>query len=199
LLVLLNGLRLPAALRERPRTAARGNPVDAAAGGEKFMSSHVKNVRSAFGGALSAFITLGVCAGASAQTTTPTDPRSDAPRPRRATQEQFDREKVTLKDRLQGQIDSATRNIDVLKKMSQGEKGNSKKEHTDMGEHLSDMRSRLQGNIGKIDRATLDDWGMIRPTIKHDMTAMKHELQRVAAVTDVPVPTSGAANTRPRR
>jgi hypothetical protein len=123
---------------------------------------------------LGAVLVTGACTAASAQS-------SQAP-----TQEQFDREKATLKDRTQESIASANESIDVLKRMSDSDKGTAKKRDDDLARSLSDQRDHLAGDLDKMAKATPPDWPSVRPVVMHDLAAMKSELKRASTVTHVP-------------
>lgn len=112
-------------------------------------------------------------------------------------QERFDREKVTLKDQLQAQINAANANIDTLKKMSDADKGTAKKRDDDMEKRLSDLRDALQKDQDKIDKASLNDWNGVHPVVTRDLNAMGRELRTAENVTKIPVPRTGAANKQP--
>jgi Skp family chaperone for outer membrane proteins len=157
---------------------------------------------------LSALLVLGVCgmgSGVASAQSAQSDPgNSGSAQPRgngnKATsQEQFDREKLALKAQIQEQIDAANANVDALKKMSQNDKGPTKKQHDDMQKQLSDTRDRLQNDLDKIDRASTSDWNGLRPAVEHDLTTMHGQLQRVAAITKVPPPQTGSANKQPQK
>jgi hypothetical protein len=126
---------------------------------------------------------------------------SQAPQKQGATkhisQEELDREKVTLKDRAQEQIDAANSNIDQLRKMSDT-KQQTKKQHDDMEKRLSDTRDRLKQDLPKVDDANPSSWGNIRALIERDITAMNTQLQKASTVTNVPVPQTGATNKQPK-
>jgi hypothetical protein len=157
-------------------------------------------------GALSALLALGVSSAASAQTAQPQDPSNTAQDPqgqdpqgnkKQAGQDQLDREKAALKDRVQEQINGADANIDALKKMSKSDKGQTRKRDDDLQKQVSDMRDRLKKDMIKIDKASMNDWPAVRPVVERDVTAMNTQLQRVAAITKVPLPQTGAANKQP--
>ena len=157
---------------------------------------------------LSALLVLGACGAASAQSAqpdpSPSTPGQDQPKSSQgsqgnkgAGQEKFDRDKMALKERVQEQIDAADAHVDTLKKMSENEKGSTKKQHQDMEKQLSDSRDRLKKDMGKIDRSTMDDWNSVHPAVERDVMATNTQLQRVASVTKLPVPQTGAANKQP--
>lgn len=160
---------------------------------------------------LATLLVAGTCGIASAQTTQPSDPHSPPSQQppgadkspstttdkQAAQQEKFDREKVTLKDRVQEQIDAADANIDALKRMSQNDKGQTKKRDDDMQKKLSTLRDHSQANLDKIDKATVNDWSGVKPVVERDINAMNTELKQVAVVTKIQPPTTGAANKQP--
>jgi TolA-binding protein len=113
------------------------------------------------------------------------------------SQEELDREKVTLKDRAQEQIDAANSNIDELRKMNET-KPEVKKKHDDMEKRLSDTRDRLKQDLPKVDDASPSTWGNVRSLIERDLTAMNTQLQRASTVTNVPLPQTGATNKQPQ-
>ncbi len=147
-------------------------------------------------GALSALLALGVMGSASAQSAQPSDQGTSAQQQQQqeTQQERFDREKVTLKDEVQAQISSADAQIDALKNMGKNEKGQTKKQNDDMQKQLSDLRDHLKKDLDKIDKSSQNDWSGVQPVVQRDLMAMNAQLQRVAAITKVPVPPTGAAN-----
>jgi TolA-binding protein len=149
--------------------------------------------------ALSLSLGLGTAGIASAQSAT-THPQNTPTQStsKHKSQEEIDREKVTLKDKAQEQIDAANANIDELQKMGDA-KGQTKKQHDDMAKRLSDTRDRLKGDLPKIDDATMNDWTTVRTQVERDVTALNTQLQRASSVTNVPVPQvqSGATNKQP--
>jgi hypothetical protein len=113
-----------------------------------------------------------------------------------AAQEKMDKEKAALKDRVQQEITAADANIDALKKMSDNDKGSAKKRDEDMEKKLSDLRSTLQDDMGKIDKAqSASDWNATRPVIEHDLQTMTTSLRTAQTVTKVP--RTGAASKQP--
>jgi len=151
-------------------------------------------------GAVATALVLGVCGVASAQQgqqpTEKTTQGAQQPSSNKVTsQEQFDREKVTLKDRVQTSISEADQNIDALKKLSSNEKGADKTRDEDAQKKLSMLRDHLQKDLGKIDKSTINDWSGVRPVVDRDLTAINGELDRVAAITKVP--RVGAASRQP--
>jgi hypothetical protein len=114
-----------------------------------------------------------------------------------AAQEKLDREKATLKDRVEEQITVANANIDALKKMGDNDKGTAKKRDEDMEKKISDMRDHLQQNLDKIDKATVTDWSTLHPIVQKDLNAMQAELKVAQNVTKVPAPRTGAASKQP--
>jgi DNA anti-recombination protein RmuC len=139
--------------------------------------------RKTTAGVLGALLVTGACSLAAAQST------------KNMTQEQFDREKTTLKDRAQESITSANANIDALKKMSDMDKGTAKKRDDDMQKKLSDQRDHLTADIDKMDQASIADWSGMRPIIQRDLTAMDTQLKAATKITHVPP--SGATNKQP--
>jgi hypothetical protein len=141
-------------------------------------------IRKTTAGVLGALLVTGACAIATAQSN------------RAPTREQFDREKVTLRDRAQESITSATANIDALKKMSDTEKGTAKKRDDDLQKKLSDQRDHLTADIDKIEGASIDDWVGMRSVIQRDLATMDAQLKTATHLTHVPIPT-GATNKQP--
>lgn len=139
--------------------------------------------------------TAGIAAAQSAQPNAPTEqPKTD----KETKQEQFDREKVTLKDRVQENINAADQQIDALKNMSKSAKGNDKKRDDDYQKQLSMLKDHLKKDLDKIDKASVNDWTGVKPVIDRDLAAMDTHLRTVASVTHVQVPPSGAANKQPQ-
>jgi hypothetical protein len=152
--------------------------------------------------ALGALLVVGVCGVASAQTAHGQPPEkattSQPSAPKQSAQEKLDRDKVTMKDHVQGAINASDANIDALKRMAEKDKGNLKKRDTLLEKRLSDMRGRLQTDLDKIDKATTSDWKRIRSAVLRDVSAADKEVHRVAAVTKVPTP-RGAASKQPKK
>lgn len=123
--------------------------------------------------------------------------RQATPTTKEAAQERFDREKVTMKDRVQEQITVADANIDALKKMSDKDKGSAKKRDDDMEKKISDLKDHLQKDLDKIDKASVNDWSGVHPVIQRDLNAMESELRTAENVTKIPAPHTGAANKQP--
>jgi hypothetical protein len=120
-----------------------------------------------------------------------------APSTKEAAQERFDREKVTLKDRVEEQITVADANIDALKKMSDKDKGPAKKRDDDTEKKISDLKDHLQKDLDKIDKASVNDWAGVHPVVQRDLTAMESELRTAENLTKIPAPHTGAANKQP--
>jgi hypothetical protein len=154
----------------------------------------MKSIRSltTAAAALSVALTMAAPGAAWAQTA-----QSGSPPSKAQMQEELDREKVTLKDEAQSQIDAATANIDALRRMDNSNSGAGKKRHDDMKKQLSDSRSRLKDDLTKIDQADLSDWVTVRPVIQQDLTALNAQLQQASPITNVPVPQWGTTNRQP--
>jgi hypothetical protein len=114
-----------------------------------------------------------------------------------AAQERLDREKVTLKDRVQEQVSVADANIDALKKMKDSDKGTAKKRDEDMEKKISGLKGHLQKDLDKIDKATPSEWSGVHPAVQHDLNAMEAELKTAEKLTKVPAPRTGAASKQP--
>lgn len=139
--------------------------------------------------------TAGIAAAQSAQQNAPTEqPKTD----KETKQEQFDREKVTLKDRVQEDINAADQQIDALKNLSKDAKGNDKKRDDDYKKQLSMLQDHLKKDLDKIDKASMNDWTGVKPVVDRDLAAMDTHLRTVASVTHVQVPATGAANKQPQ-
>jgi TolA-binding protein len=152
-------------------------------------------------GALSALLIVGVCGAAAAQdqragyTGTAQDPPSAD---HHLTQQTVDQEKAALTDQLKPSIDAANGNIDALKKMSQNENGQTKKEHKGMEKQLSDIRDRLKDDLGKVNHSSLKDWKSVRTSVEQDLDKMDAQLRRAAPITGVRAPQTGAASKQPQ-
>lgn len=149
--------------------------------------------------------TAGIAAAQSADPNTPpsqNQPSADQNRQPRSDkeqkQEQFDREKVTLKDRVQENINAADQQIDALKNMSKSDKGNDKKRDDDYQKQLSTLQDHLKKDLDKIDKASINDWTGVKPVVDRDLAAMDKHLHTVAVVTHVTVPATGAAEKQPK-
>jgi hypothetical protein len=137
--------------------------------------------RKTAAGVLGALLVLGACGAASAQTYTT---------PNQVTQEQVDRDKVTLKNRIQGQISTADANIDALKHMSDTDKGATKQRDEDLQKRLSDMRDHARDNLTKIDKASVNEWPQVKSSVKSDYKALGDQLDTATSITHV-APTGG--------
>jgi TolA-binding protein len=150
-------------------------------------------IRKTVASVLGALLVLGVVGAASAQG--PAIPPATATN-KETKQEQFDRDKVTLKDQVQDAINSADSHIDALKKMESTDKDAAQKRDKDMGKKLSDLKDGLQKDLDKIDKATPSDWATVKPAVEGNLRAMHTELKTAANVTHV-APSTGAANKQP--
>jgi predicted nucleic acid-binding Zn-ribbon protein len=156
-------------------------------------------IAKAVTGALASLFVLGAFGAASAQTNQPSEPgtpQQGATAKDAQQQEQVDREKTALKDRVKQAIDSSDMNIDALKHMNEKDKATAKK-HDDMRKQLTDLRDRLADDMDKIEKAAVNDWKGVRTAVNHDLAATNSELQRVAAITKVQTPRTGAASKQP--
>ena len=138
--------------------------------------------------------TAGVAAAQSAPDPTPNQQQAN----KEDKQAQFDREKVTVKDRVQDNINAADQQIDALKNMSKSDKGNLKKRDDDNQKQLSMLKDHLTKDLDKIDKASMNDWSGVKPVIDRDLAAMDSQLNKVAVITHVQVPATGAANKQPQ-
>jgi hypothetical protein len=138
---------------------------------------------------LGALLVLGACGVAAAQTTDPRPPTGTT----EPKQEHFDREKVTLKDRVQNAITVAETHIDALKKMESTDKDAAEKRDKDMEKKLSDARDDLKDDLSKIDKATPTDWAAVLSGVTGDLKKAEAEIKTAANVTHV-APSTGAAN-----
>jgi hypothetical protein len=137
---------------------------------------------------LGALLVLGACGVAAAQTT---DHKAPTATPEQK-QEHFDREKVTLKDRVQNAITAADTHIDALKKMESTDKEAAEKRDKDMEKKLSDSRDALKDDLGKIDKATPTDWTSVLSGVTADLKKTEESIKTAANVTHV-APNRGAA------
>jgi hypothetical protein len=109
----------------------------------------------------------------------------------------MEKEKASLKDRIQSDISSADAHIDALKKLSDNAKGTAKKRDDEMQKKLSDLRDKLQDDLDKIDKAqSVNDWKAVRPAVSHDLQAMGTSLRIARTVTKVR-PRTGTTNKQP--
>jgi hypothetical protein len=111
-------------------------------------------------------------------------------------QEKLDREKVTLKDKVQDGISLADTNVDALKKIQDSEKGAPKEHAKDMEKKLTDLKDNLKKDLDKIEKATPSDWSSVHASVTKDLSSMDQELKVATTITHVPLPT-GAANKQP--
>jgi hypothetical protein len=116
-----------------------------------------------------------------------TDPQPAADAPQ---QEQFDREKVTLKDKTQESIDSADANIDALHRMAKSADEQKQKQYKDIADDFSMLRGHLKDDLSKIDKASIHDWGGVKPAVERDVSAVNAALQRATSLTHVQAPAS---------
>lgn len=114
-----------------------------------------------------------------------------------AAQEKLDREKVTLKDRVQDAISATDANIDALKKAEDNDKGANKQRDKSLEDKLTDLRdNHLKKDLDKIDKATPSDWSSVHAQVTKDLNATEQQLKVASTITHVPLPT-GAANKQP--
>ena len=153
--------------------------------------------------ALGALLILGTGGLALAQSAAPSATSHETTHPsgtsHETKQEQFDRDKVTTKDRIQQNIMAADANIDALRRMSETDKGANKTRDEEMQKKLSDRRSQLQEDLRKIDDVKMADWPALRATVASHLTSMESNLKTATYVTHVrvQVPPSGATNKQP--
>lgn len=155
-------------------------------------------IRKSAATVLVSLLVLGTAGIAAAQTNVPNQPAQAPKTDKELKQEQFDREKVTLKDRVQDGINAADQQIDALKNMSKSDKGNLKKRDDDYKDKLSMLKGHLKDDIDKIDKASMNDWIGVKPVVDRDLAAMDSHLRTVASVTHVAVPPTGRANKQPQ-
>jgi hypothetical protein len=147
---------------------------------------------------LASLLVLGSAGVAAAQDAPPPSPPPTQKEPSADKQAQLDHEKGMLKDRVQDGITAADQQIDALKDMSKTDKGNDKKRDDDLEKQLSMVKDHLTKDIDKIDGATLTSWSGVRAGVDHDLASMVAHLHKVAAVTHIQVPATGAANKQPQ-
>jgi hypothetical protein len=111
-----------------------------------------------------------------------------------AAKEHFDRDKVTLKDRVSQQVNLAGANIEALEKLSNLDQGTAKERDDQLKSRLGDLRDHLRNDLDKIDKATLGDWSSLRPLVEADLNAMQGQLRVAEAVTNVPAQRPGVAS-----
>ena len=145
-------------------------------------------IRRTAASVLGALLVLGACGVAAAQTMEHKPPTGTT----ESKQEHFDREKVTLKDRVQNAINVADTHIDALKKMESTDKDAAEKRDKDMEKKLSDSRDALKDDLGKIDRATPADWTTVLSSVTGDLKKTETEITTASRVTHVS-PSTGAA------
>jgi hypothetical protein len=133
---------------------------------------------------LGALLVLGACGVAAAQTTDHKAPTTEQ------KQEHFDREKVTVKDRVQNAITVADTHIDSLKKMESTDKGAAETRDKDMVKKLTDSRDALKDDLGKIDKATPADWSSVLAGVTGDLKKAETEIKSAATHA---APPKGAA------
>lgn len=159
--------------------------------------NRIRNIAAVVLGAALAAGAAGT-AGAQATDTTPQHPSDKAAgtAPKEQMQEKLDREKVTIKDRVQDAITTADSNVDALKKVQDSDKGANKQRDKDMEKKLSDLKDNLSKDLDKIDKATSSDWSSVHATVIKDLNSMEQQLKVASTITHVPLPT-GAANKQP--
>jgi hypothetical protein len=145
-------------------------------------------IRRTAASVIGALLALGVCGTAAAQSSEQ-HPGTGTQEPKHA---HFDRDKVTVKDQVQGAITLADTHIDALKKMQSTDKDAAQKRDKDMEKKLSDLRDGLKDDLDKIDKATPTDWASVRAGVESDLKKMDTEIRTAANVTHGP-PTTGAA------
>lgn len=155
----------------------------------------MNRIRNIAAVALGLTLAVGAAGMASAQTTgAAKDPTPSATKEQ--AQEKLDRDKVTLKDKVQDGIGASEANIDALKRLQDNDKGATKQHEKDIEKKLSDMRDTLKGDLDKIDKATQTDWANVHAAVTTHLNSMTQELKVATNVTHVPQ-TTGAANKQP--
>jgi hypothetical protein len=145
-------------------------------------------------------VACGASTGASRQAANqPTYPGATAQEEvtREAAKEQFDRDKVTLKDRVSQQVNLADANIDALKKLGDLHQGTAKDRDDQLKNRLGDLRDHLKDDLDRIDKASLGDWSTIRPLVEADLNATQGQLRVAESVTNVPATRPGVASPQP--
>lgn len=150
-------------------------------------------IRNTVASVLGALVVLGASSVASAQSNAM--PNQNTPTGNLTPQEHLDRDKVTLKDQVQDQINTADANIDALKKLSDTDKGATKKNDETLQKHISDLRDHLKDDLSKIDNASMQTWPNVKATVLSDYNALDAQLKVASNITHVP--TTGAANKQP--
>jgi hypothetical protein len=130
-------------------------------------------------GSVSIALFFGVTARAS-----PTHSPSATP----AIQGEMDREKSTLKDRGQAQVDAADANIGALQEMRSNGPRPTRKQADEISNRLSSARDRLGRDLGRIDGGNDSDWRAVRSVVEQEMMMLNTELKRASLVTNIPVP-----------
>jgi hypothetical protein len=103
-------------------------------------------------------------------------------------QGETDRERSTLKDQGQAQIDAADANIGALQDMRSNGPTPTRKQADESANRLSSSRDRLGRDLGRIDGGNESDWRAVRSVVEQEMMHLNTELKRASLVTNIPVP-----------
>lgn len=141
---------------------------------------------------LSSLLIAGATGRAWAQSAPPTDPNAQE-----AKQQRLDRDKVTLRDRVQESISSADANIDALKNRADSDKGATWQHDKNVQKKLSDLRGHLKRDLSKIDEASVESWDAVHAYVSRDLGAMEGALKEASVVTNIEPPTGTASEQAP--
>jgi len=151
-------------------------------------------IRRTAASVIGTLLVLGVCGVAAAQAPVT---GAEGPKPAASSQEpkqeSFDREKVTLKDQVDNAVRTVDSQIDALKKMESTDKDAALKRDEDIGKSLSELRDGLKDDLGKIDKASPNDWASVRQGVEAELRKAEIEIRTASNFTHV-APTTGAAN-----
>jgi hypothetical protein len=104
-----------------------------------------------------------------------------------ARQEQFDRDKITLRDRVQAALGSTGAQTDALRRMASANDPN-KQRDDELQKRLSETRDRLKDDLSKIDDSTIASWPAVRSMADGDLAASNFVLRQASPVTKAPAP-----------
>ncbi|HEY8091931.1 MAG TPA: hypothetical protein VIF09_28915 [Polyangiaceae bacterium] len=149
---------------------------------------------------LSCLLVLGAGAVASAQSPDKTAGRSLGPSASSINhkQAQLERDKLALIAIVQRNIDAADTALLELSAMAEADKGAKRERDQRMHKKMTALRDFLADDIGRIERATLDDWKDVRPMVEYDLASATEEQRRFAAMSKAHGPATGVTNKQPK-
>ncbi len=143
--------------------------------------------------ALVAALVAGWCGVTFAQTAPPAERTRSAEDPANAgahagttAQDLFERDRAAVKDNLQKALDKADGDIREMDKAAFTATGEQRKRNEAAAKKLRELKDRLDDDMTKLEKATVDDWMKTRVAIQHDLAAMQAESRRVQSMLKAP-------------